>query len=153
LQNVLDMHNASDQLYSVQASKHQLPTCLMFNNKSASNLHTGTCMKKDTELRRCRSEGSQSSPTSAVTSMTRWIRGRASSAPETGASKRDVKSDGPQSDDLFTTNQHKSAEEVKRRWRGQQIAMQQKNAQAQRPWWSGWLRGNRCALNIAHRQK
>ncbi len=145
--------NASDQLYPVQSSRQLLSSPLF--SKSASNLHAGTCKTKNCEMMlRCSSEGSQSCATpSAVTSMTRWLRGRASSVDETSASKLYVNSDGPQSDDLFNVNQHNSAEEVKRRWRGKQIAMQQKHAQARRPWWSGWLDGNRYALSIAHRQK
>ena len=145
--------NDSDQLYPGKASRQQLPTCLMIH-KSASNLHIGTCKTEGAELLRCRSDGSESSNTQSVlTSMSRWIRGRASSAPERRASDVYDKGDAPQFDSLHNVNQDKSAEEVKRRWRSQQIAIQQRHAQAQRPWWSGWLQRNRCALNIAHRQK
>ena len=147
--------SCNDQLYPGKTSR-QLPTCPMAN-KSSSNLHPGTCQAEHTEILRCRSEGSQSSnPPSPLTSMTRWMRGRASSAPDRCASEVNANSDGPQPDNLCNVNQRNdadSAEEVKRRWRSQQIAIQQKHAQSQRPWWSGWMQRNRCALNIVHRQK
>ncbi len=124
--------SCNDQLYPGKTARH-LPTSPMVN-KSSSNLHPGTCQAEHTEILRCRSEGSQSSnPPSPLTSMTRWMRGRASSAPDRCASEVNANSDGPQPDNLCNVNQRNAAEEVKRRWRSQQIAIQQKLAQAQRP--------------------
>jgi hypothetical protein len=148
--------NNSDDLYPCKSVK-QLPRCHSMCSNSASNLHVETGKSEDTEMLRCRSEGSQSSNTQlALTSMTRWIRGRTSSAPERGASDVHGNSNAPQFDDrlVYGLNQYKpAAEEIKRRWRSQQIAIQQKHIQAQRPWWSGWRQSHRCALDIAHRQK
>ena len=128
----------------------------MMYSKSASNLLLRTCENEDHEILRCRSEGAlpqRRSSQSALAWMTRWTRGRVSSDPGGVASNVNQKSNAPQADNLLSLDPVIRADEVKRRWRHHQIASQQRLVQSQRSWWAGWMQRNRCALDIAHRQK
>ncbi len=108
----------------------------------------------DHEFLRCCSEGAvplfkREGPGSEL--LSGWVGRRASFAPNRRVSISTVprNCDGTTRSDLSTN----TVEDVKRRWRAQQIAMQQNLAMEQNGWRSGWLQRSRCALNILYRHK